>query len=302
LSGLVPGTTYTFTVVADNGHSGWMGTGEGTAAESSTAVPTRSSAPGSLLVRPGDRAIGVSWTRPVNQGATSVSGYDLSVNGGRSWRRVRPVPMNGRLSTRVLGVRNGTAYSVKVRARNAAGPGLVSQARTRTAQWFRDPLSPATRSRQVAVPRLPNSYRGPLRHTRATARSHDGTLAMSGTSLHARQLQSGQAATVRYGPLFGYNSSVLSAKGRNQVKSMVRSLTYVKAVTCEGNSDYGGRKKWEAMLARQRAAVVCQALRSYGAKVTTTVRGYGSNKPVTVGGSRAQRADNRRVVVRITRG
>jgi outer membrane protein OmpA-like peptidoglycan-associated protein len=56
------------------------------------------------------------------------------------------------------------------------------------------------------------------------------------------------------------------------------------------------------MLARQRAAVVCQALRSYGAKVTTTVRGYGSNKPVTVGGNRAQRADNRRVVVRVTRG
>ena len=40
----------------------------------------------------------------------------------------------------------------------------------------------------------------------------------------------------------------------------------------------------------------------YGAKVTTTVRGYGSNKPVTVGGSRVQRADNRRVVVRVTRG
>ncbi len=48
---------------------------------------------------------------------------------------------------------------------------------------------------------------------------------------------------------------------------MVRSLTYVKAVTCEGNADFGGRKAWEAQLAKKRAAVVCQALRSYGAKV-----------------------------------
>ena len=78
-------------------------------------------------------------------------------------------------------------------------------------------------------------------------------------------IRSSKATTVRYGPLFGYNSAVLSAKGRSQVKSMVRSLTYVKAVTCEGNSDYGGGKQWEAMLARKRAAVVCQALRAYGA-------------------------------------
>ncbi len=303
ITGLVPGTTYTFTVVANNAHSGWMGTGDGAGADSSTLVPTRSGAPESLRVNPGDRTLGLSWAPPVNPGGSSVTAYDVSINGGRDWRRVRAVLANDRLSTRVVGVRNGAAYTVMVRALNAAGPGVSSEAaRTRTAQWFHDPLSAATRSRQVAVPNRPNSYRGPLRHTRATARSHDGTLAMSGTTLRARQLQSGQAATVRYGPLFAYNSAVLSAGGRSQVKSMVRSLTYVKAVTCEGNADFGGRKAWEAQLAKKRAAVVCQALRSYGAKVTTAVRGYGSNKPVTVGGSRAQRADNRRVVVRITRG
>ena len=193
---------------------------------------------------------------------------------------MRTVLADGRLSTRVVGVRNGASYTVKVRALNAAGHGVSSEAaRTRTAQWFRDPLSAATRSRQVAVPNRPNSYRGPLRHTRATARSHDGTPAMSGTSPPCRQLQSGQAATVRYGPLFSYNSAVLSAGGRTQVKSMVRSMKYVKAVTCEGNADFGGRKAWEAQLAKKRAAVVCQALRSYGAKVTTAVRGYGATSP-----------------------
>ena len=224
-----------------------MGTGDGASAESSTADPHASQDPRvSLQVRPGDRTLGLSWAPPVNPGGTSVSAYDVSINGGRNWRRVRTVLAGGRLSTRVDGVRNGASYSVMVRALNAAGHGVSSDAAlTRTAQWFRDPLSAATRSRQIAVPDRPNSYRGPLRHTRATARSHDGTLAMSGTSLGARKLQSGQAATVRYGPLFAYNSAVLSAGGRTQVKSMVRSLTYVKAVTCEGNADFGGRKAWE---------------------------------------------------------
>jgi len=190
-----------------------------------------------------------------------------------------------------------------VRALNAAGAGVPSeQVLTRTRQWFHDPLSAATRSRQVAVPRRPNKYRGPLRHTTETARSYDGSVAMPAQSLYSRKLQSGQAASFGFGPLFNYNSTILSTQGRNQVKTMVRSLTYVTAVTCEGFADYGGRKKWEAQLAKRRAAVVCQALRAYGANVATAVRGYGSSKPVTIGGTRAARAPNRRVVVRITRG
>ena len=74
VTGLVPGTTYTFTVVANNAHQGWMGTGEGAGAESSTLVPTRSGAPESPRVRPGDRTLTISWDPPVNQGGTSVSG------------------------------------------------------------------------------------------------------------------------------------------------------------------------------------------------------------------------------------
>ena len=304
VTGLVPGSTYTFTVVATNAHEGWVGTGAGAGAASSrTLVPTRAGPPRSLRALPGDRTLTISWTRPVNQGGSSVVGYAVSIDGGRNWRRVRPVLANGRLSTQVVAVRNGAPYSVMVRALNAAGAGAGSeQALTRTRQWFHDPLSAATRSREVGVPRRPNSYRGPLRHTTATARSHDGTIAMPATTLFGRKLQSGQAASFGFGPLFAYNSTVFSAAGRTQVKSLVRSLTYVKAVTCEGFADYGGRKRWEARLAKRRAVVVCQALRSYGANVATSVRGYGSNKPVTIGGTRAARAPNRRVVVRITRG
>ena len=216
---------------------------------------------------------------------------------------MRTVLADGRVSTQVVGVRNGAEYSVIVRAVNAAGAGGRSeQVLTRTRQWFHDPLSAATRSRQAAVPRRPNKYRGPLRHTTETARSYDGSVAMPATSLYSRKLQSGQAASFGFGPLFAYNSTVLSAGGRIQVQVLVRSLTYVTAVTCEGFADYGGRKRWEAQLAKRRAAVVCQALRAYGANVATAVRGYGSAKPVTIGGTRAGRASNRRAVVRITRG
>ena len=50
-TGLVPGATYTFTVVAINGRRGWMGTGDGASAESSTMIPARPGAPWSLQVR-----------------------------------------------------------------------------------------------------------------------------------------------------------------------------------------------------------------------------------------------------------
>ncbi len=111
VTGLVPGTTYTFTVVADNAHQGWMGTGDGAGAEFSTLVPTRSGAPESLRVRPGDRTLQDQLGPPVNQGGTSVSAYDVSINGGQNWRRVRTVLANGRLSTRVVAVRNGASYN-----------------------------------------------------------------------------------------------------------------------------------------------------------------------------------------------
>ena len=201
-----------------------MGTGESNGAETSILVPTRSGPPQSLRVRPGDRTLTMSWGQPVNQGGSSVSGYSVSIDGGHNWRRVRTVLVNGRLSTQVVAVRNGASYSVIVRALNAAGAGIRSeQALTRTRQWFHDPLSAATRSQQVAVPRRPNNYRGPLRRTTATARSYDGAVAMPATSLSGRKLQSGQAASFGYGPLFNYNSTVLSTRGRTQVRSLVRT-------------------------------------------------------------------------------
>ncbi len=139
----------------------------------------------------------------------------------------------------------GDLESVLVSCEGTGSYGARSeQVLTRTRQWFHDPLSAATRAQQVAVPRRPNKYPGPLRHTTETARSYDGSVAMPATSLYSRKLQSGQAASFGFGPLFAYNSTVLSAGGRIQVQSLVRSLTYVTAVTCEGFADYGGRKKW----------------------------------------------------------
>jgi outer membrane protein OmpA-like peptidoglycan-associated protein len=236
----------------------------------------------------------------------------VSVDGGRHWAPTTARATTGnklarpsrRLWTTVRQpVRNGASYAVTVRAVNASGRGAASApVRVRTAQWFRDPISAAARRQEVAVPARLRHYRGPLRQTTATARSHDGSPAVAAADLHGRKLQSGQAANFGLGPLFAYNSTVLSARGRSAIKAMVPSLRWVQAVTCEGYADYGGRQQWEGRLAQRRAVVVCQALRAYGAKVTSSVRAYGSSTPVVVGGNRAHRGANRRVVVRITRG
>jgi outer membrane protein OmpA-like peptidoglycan-associated protein len=304
VTGLLPGTTYTFHVVADNQHPAWLGTGEGDVAESDpTPVSSRPGAPQAVRTVPGDRTLAISWSAPGNSGSSPVSAYAVSTDGARHWKRVVPVAAGERLRTQLVAMRNGASYEVVVRAVNASGPGDPSApVRTGLTQWFHDPLSPATRRQEVAVPRHPRRYHGPVRHTTATARSHDGTVAMAATTLRGRKLQAGQAASFGLGPLFSYNSTVLSAQGRVRVKALVQSLTWVDAVTCEGYADYGGRERWEGRLAQKRAAVVCRALRSFGADVTSSVRGYGSATPIVLGGTRVSRAPNRRVVVRITRG
>ncbi|MCW2837500.1 MAG: fibronectin type protein, partial [Marmoricola sp.] len=313
LTGLETGTTYTFTVTATNARDGWAGTGAGPGATSSpTTVTERPANPRDVKVAATDRALGIRWTAPDNEGTTPISGWLVSVDGGRHWGRTvaRPIARSGasgpiaRTWTAVQEpVRNGASYSVMVRGVNASGRGAASApVDVWAAQWFRDPLSAATRRKEIAVPAHPRRYRGPLRHTTATARSHDGSPAVAAPDLHGRKLQSGQAVNFGLGPLFAYNSTVLSPRGRLAIKAVVPSLSWVTAVTCEGYADYGGRSRWERRLAQQRAVVVCQALRAYGAHVATSVRAYGSSMPVVVGGDRADRAPNRRVVVRITRG
>jgi outer membrane protein OmpA-like peptidoglycan-associated protein len=157
-------------------------------------------------------------------------------------------------------VLNGTTFAVAVRAVNAVGAGKAAgPIRVATVAWFTDPLSKATWAKLVPVPKHPASYRGPVRATKATMRSADGKVAMSGASLRGRQLQPGQAANLD--TLFAFDNATLTATGKAEVKAFVGSLHYVKAITCEGYADFGGISSRETALSTRRAGVVCDLVR-----------------------------------------
>lgn len=299
VSGLVVGETYVFTTMATNLAEGRQGTGEGPGADTdSVTVRAEPGAATGLTARGGDRALRLSWRPPLAEGTSPVSGYQVSLDGGHTWRGVvtgNTTPVRAVVQP----VLNGVTYEVAVRAVNDEGPGVASDVVEVTpARWFSDPLTRTERVGLIPVPRRPESYRGRARRTTADHTAHDGSPSMSAGSLHGRKMQPGQAVDFGWGPLFEFDRAVLSSRGRHQLKSMVTSLRWVRSVTCEGYADYGGVDGHAHQLSVKRAQVVCQALRSYGGPVETSARGYGNHVPVVVSKDRfPDRAPNRRVVV-----
>ncbi|MDO8209107.1 fibronectin type III domain-containing protein [Conexibacter sp. CPCC 206217] len=334
ITGLTPGQTYTFTVVAVNS------AGEGTAAASAPVTltapatpptaplppagpapnapqpvrptpkpqPTRpapaATAPGpprDLRVARRDGVLVVTFGTPAPRAGVKIRGYQVSLDGGRTWRAVHTTGDERRTAI-VRGVDDDAAYRVEVRAIGADGTGRATATATVAARaWFKDPIGAADRRKEVKIPAEPWLVRGTARPTKAAARSRNGTPAMSIPALRGRQLQAGQAATLSHRGLFRFDSDELTARGRVQVRQLVRSLRDSRAVTCEGYADYGGEPSHELDLSIRRARAVCAALTAYGASVRTRSAGYGATRPVVVGGTAADRAKNRRVVVLVTR-
>ncbi|GAA3559172.1 hypothetical protein GCM10022197_13210 [Microlunatus spumicola] len=306
-TGLVPGATYAFSVTATNLVDHRIGTGTSEAATTGQVLVTDApSAPAQLSVTPGDRTATLTFTVPVSDGGRAVTGYEVSTDGGDTWRGVSTTLVRGGVAARtafVGGLDNGSTYPIAVRARNADGAGAATPASsTFLTPWFADPVSVGDRAAEIPVPTEPAFYRGGLTHTVATNRSHGGTVAMEGASLKGRQLQSGQAVQLT-AKLFGDSSSRLTSSGKKQLKSVARSLTYVQEISCEGYVNYGNpKKKGLTSLSKKRATAVCTTLRGYAKQVDVEAKvGYGDDHPLVVGGTYAKRVDNRRIVVVIDR-
>ncbi len=133
VTGLTNGVSYLFYVVATNS--------QGSSAESNSnrvTPATTPSAPGITSVVAGNKKIVVTLTPPTNTGGAAIGYYIYSVDGGATWRSgqyhtttTTVGSLSGGLPTTrsvltIVGLTNGTTYSVKVRAANIAGVGAAS--------------------------------------------------------------------------------------------------------------------------------------------------------------------------------
>jgi Fibronectin type III domain len=115
---LTNGTSYTFTVTATNG----IGTSQ--ASTPSTPVipsPVAPSQPTAVTATAGDAAGLVSWTAPVSNGGSAVSGYTVTASPGG-----KTATTTGATSATVTGLTNGTVYTFTVTATNTAGDSAAS--------------------------------------------------------------------------------------------------------------------------------------------------------------------------------
>jgi hypothetical protein len=127
VSGLTQGTTYTFKVTANNPN------GSGPASASSNAItptgPVAPSAPTGTAAIQASAQAQVSWTAPLSDGDSAITGYTVTPYIGAAAQA--PVSVSAGSTTKTItGLANGSAYTFKVTATNAAGTSPASAAST----------------------------------------------------------------------------------------------------------------------------------------------------------------------------
>ena len=85
------------------------------------------SAPRNVVPTPGDSSVTLSFDAPTNTGGAAVSGYETSIDGGRTWVAA-DITGSGPFTTTVNDLTNGTSYAVELRADNSNGSGSVATA------------------------------------------------------------------------------------------------------------------------------------------------------------------------------
>ena len=97
--------------------------GVGAASVAVSVVPrTTPSAPSALTVTPGDKLAKIAFTAGAN-GGSAITNYQYQIGTG-AWTALAPVSAVSPVT--IPGLTNGTSYSIKIRAVNAAGPGAES--------------------------------------------------------------------------------------------------------------------------------------------------------------------------------
>ena len=118
VTGLTTGTTYTFKVEALN--PGGAGPASAASNPVTPLTAVAPSAPRSVAAEPASQSARVTWTAPQSDGDSAITGYTVTPYVGA----VAQTPVTTGASstgTTVTGLTNGTSYTFKVTATNAAG-------------------------------------------------------------------------------------------------------------------------------------------------------------------------------------
>ena len=115
------GTEYTFRVRAVNA------AGPGAeSTEKATPRPNPPTIPQSFSAVPGNAQAELSWTAPADNGGAEIEKYEVSRSDGAGWTSWTDAASN--TSHTFTGLTNGTSYTFRVRAVNAAGNGTAASA------------------------------------------------------------------------------------------------------------------------------------------------------------------------------
>ena len=125
VTGLTNGTAYVIKVIAVNAVGISLPSANSAPATPAATVPGR---PTSVVAVRGNASLAVMWVAPASNGGSNIIEYIVkySSNNGAAWTRYMPFSPITATSCTVTGLTNGTAYVIKVIARNAIGISLPS--------------------------------------------------------------------------------------------------------------------------------------------------------------------------------
>lgn len=112
ITGLTNNVEYTFTVAAANK----VGVGPDSGSSAVARPDVKPETPGAPTLAFGDSLLEVAWVAPANEGSP-ISAYDLQISPTTGSGQITLAAVTGHTWT---GLSNGTAYQIRVRARNAA--------------------------------------------------------------------------------------------------------------------------------------------------------------------------------------
>ena len=153
VSGLTPGASLPFNVIASNG------AGNGPASADVLATPlTKPHAPQDPSAVAGDQSAVVSWTSPTADGGSPTTRYEVRILDGRGSRNMTGCWADQGTSCTVAGLTNGVSYSFGIVAVNAMGKGEMAITGSATPAAAQPATSdPSTTDPSTTDPRPPST-------------------------------------------------------------------------------------------------------------------------------------------------